>query len=343
MTINYMKQINLYFLFLLLSVFAGCKKDDDDDDRTGDWIRKSDFGGVPRTGAFVFTIGDNAYVGTGYDGDVHLSDVWMYDGNKNTWVRKAIFPGAARSNAVAFTINGKGYVGTGYDGDVGLKDFWEYSPDTDSWRQIADLPIVSGRYGAVAFTLNNFGYVGTGKDNDDKDQPDFYKYDPSTNQWNIITSIGIKRSGAFAFVVDGKAYVGGGINNGQYTPEFYEYNAADDTWIEKRDLNRADDDDNDDDNDDDDYNLQRQYSMTFVIGNDAYITGGSSGYILNDTWKYNTATDIWTEVDAFEGSSRQYAVAFTVKGKGFVTTGSNGSLRFDDNWMFDPTLSDDED
>ncbi len=337
-----MKKINLYFLLVLLALFAGCKKSDDDDDRTGDWTRKADFEGVPRNAAFSFTIGTYSYVGTGYDGDDRLTDMWMYDSTKNTWYQMAAFPGKARSNAVAFAVNGKGYVGTGYDGDNALNDFYEYDPTTNTWKQVADMPI-AGRYNAVAFTIGNMGYVGTGRDGDDKDQADFYSYDPTSNAWTKTVSIGVKRSGAFAFVIDGKAYVGGGINNGSYETQFYEFEPARGTWIEKRDLNRSDDDDNDDDNDDDDYNLSRAYASCFVIGSNGYLTGGTNGGSILNTYRYDVADDFWVEVDAFEGSARQYAASFTAGGKGFVVTGSNGASRYDDNWMFDPTVSDDED
>lgn len=335
-----MTSIKTYLLLLLVLFFSACKKDDDD--KNGDWQRRSDFEGVPRNGAFVFTIGDNSYVGTGYDGDVRLSDMWMYNGDKNTWYQMAAFPGAPRSNAVGFSLNGKGYVGTGYDGNVALKDFWEYDPKTNQWKRIADLP-ASARYDAVAFTLNNKGYVGTGRDNDEKDQQDFYSYDALSNHWEKVNSLGVKRSGAFAFVIGDKAYVGGGRNNGQFAPQFYEFTAQDNLWTLKRSLNARDEDDNDDNSDDDDYNITRANAACFVIGNMAYIACGTNGSALNDTWSYNVATDIWKEMDAFEGYNRQYAVGFSFQNKGFVTTGINGNSRFDDTWFFDPFSSDDED
>jgi N-acetylneuraminic acid mutarotase len=335
-----MKKINLYFLVVLLALFAGCKKSDDDDDKTGDWTRKADFEGTPRNAAFSFTAGDYAYVGTGYDGTDRLTDMWRYDSSTTTWYKMADFPGKARSNAVAFTINGKGYAGSGYDGDVALSDFYEYDPTTNTWKQIADLP-AAGRYNAVAFAIGNIGYVGTGRDSDEKDQADFYSYDPSLNSWTKISSLGVKRSGAFAFVIGSKAFVGGGINNGSYEVQFYEFEPARATWVEKRDLNRSDDDDNDDDNDD--YNLTRAYAASFVIGNYAYITGGTNGGSLLDAWKYDLDNDNWIQVDDFEGSARQYAVGFTLGAKGYVATGGYGSTRYDDNWSFDPSVSDDED
>jgi N-acetylneuraminic acid mutarotase len=336
------KGLTIYLILLSLTLVTSCAKDDDDEDKTGDWVRQADFEGIPRSASFVFSVGDQAYVGAGFDGDDRLSDMWMYDGNKNTWYSMAPFPGKARSNAVAFTINGKGYAGSGYDGNVALKDFWEYTPETNSWKQISDLPTASGRYDAVGFSLLDKGYVGSGKDNDQKDQSDFYRYDAQTDTWEKIESLPIKRSGAFSFVIGSYGYIGGGTNNSLNTDNFYAYDPQSESWITKRDLNRSDDDDNSDDSDDDDYNLSRAYASSFVIGRDGYITGGVTSYALNDTWRYDVNQDKWFEVDAFEGANRQYAVSFSVKDKGFVATGANGTARYDDTWKFDPDLSDDD-
>src|SRR5690242_3602259 len=100
---------------LILSLLIGsCSSSDTDDSSSllGEWYKKSDFEGVSRSGAVVITIGDKAYMGTGYDGSKWLKDWWEYDADRDFWLRRADFPGTARSAAVAFTINGKGYVGT---------------------------------------------------------------------------------------------------------------------------------------------------------------------------------------------------------------------------------------
>lgn len=330
-----MRKSIYWVVLLLMVVIAGCKKDKNSN-KDGLWSRSADFEGVPRNGAFVFMIDNKAYVGTGYSKDERLKDVWMYNGDTKTWYPMADFPGAARSNGVAFSINGKGYFGTGYDGDKALKDFWEYTPTTNSWRQVADMPITSGRYDAVAFALNNRGYVGTGKDNDSKEQSDFYSYDPSANTWKKENSIGIKRSGAFTFTINGKVYIGGGVNNGSYAAELYQFNPEDGSWITKRDLNRYDDADNDDNSDADNYDLSRANTMAFTIGGAGYITCGLKFSALNDTWRYDPVKDFWTQVHAFKGSNRSYGVAFVIKNLGYVTTGNNGSTRLDDTWVYDP-------
>ncbi|HEY5824280.1 MAG TPA: kelch repeat-containing protein [Cyclobacteriaceae bacterium] len=328
-------------LVSLLLLFSACSDSTETTDLVGDWVRKSDFEGVKRSGAVSFQIGDRNFVGTGFDGTYRLKDLWEYDAARNTWYRKADFPGTARNSAVAFSANGKGYVGTGFDGTNRLNDFWEYDPINDSWKKVADfLGEFPGearyRYGAVSLSLNNKGYVGSGYGSvaptgGSNDLKDWWEYDPNTNIWSRKTSMGgSKRSNAFSFEISGVGYVGGGSNNGTYPKDFWSYDATKDSWTELNPL---------DDTDDSDYTyaLQRESASTFVIGGHAYLCGGTYSAITGSVWEYDTATDLWTEKSTFEGTVRDAAVSFGVGTKGYIATGRNGStLRFDDLWEFDP-------
>lgn len=339
----------VFFLFLL-TLFAGCSKNDDDD-LTGDWIRKSDFGGVSRRGAVSFVINNVAYVGTGYNYGAsstdkrHLKDFWSYDPVRDNWDTIATFPGAARTDAVAFAAGGKGYVGLGHNSltDEKYNDFYEYNPATNTWTRIADFP-ASGRFYAVAFSISNIGYVGSGTDGDN-DQQDFYKYVPSQG-WSKISNIKTKRVLAFSFVIDNIAYVGGGQNNGAVVTSFYAYNPTTDTWTRKTSLYPDGDSEEIADiknNDDYNYNIARYSAVGFSIGSNGYLTTGMGGGTSNSTWVYYPSRDFWEEVDAFEGSSRYGATGFTLNDKGYVTTGGGSSTSgTDDLWMFDPNGSDDD-
>ena len=68
---------------------------------------------------------------------------------------------------------------------------------------------------------------------------DFYEYNPATTTWaqkaNFPgTADSSARCGAFAFVINGKGYVGGGITNAGYTNSFFEYDPATDSWTQKK-------------------------------------------------------------------------------------------------------------
>ena len=329
-----------FFMILLsLSILTSCNNNPDPTttDLLGDWIRKSSFEGVTRSGAVSFTIGTRVFVGTGFDGTNRLKDFWEFDAAQNTWLSRAELPGVGRNSAVAFTANGKGYVGTGLDGAGNrLKDFWEYDPATNIWTSIADFPAESPyRYGAVALSLNNKGYVGAGYGGNaatggGNNLKDWWSYNGTG--WTKEQSIGgDKRLYAFSFVINGIGYVGGGNNNGTLPYDFWAFDGT--NWTAKRDL---------DDKDDSDftYKISRQLAVAFTINNLGYVVTGNDGQsVLSTCWEYDPSTDAWTEKTTFEGTTRDGAVGFSVGAKGYVTTGTSLGSRFDDIWEFDPTLA----
>src|SRR5215467_56083 len=156
-TIN-MKRSNILLSFLLVFLFFSCKKSTVPYIQDGNWVTRSQLNGPARSEAVGFTIGDFAYLGTGWDGlNKRYSDFWRYDPGADAWTQIASLPdSAARSSASAAAADGKGYVGTGYDGFNYLRDFWEYDPTGAAWTKKADFP-GSARYEAVGFGIDGFG------------------------------------------------------------------------------------------------------------------------------------------------------------------------------------------
>ena len=323
------KQISFYGLIALLTMFCACGSSDDTTTvQEGNWVKRSSFDGVARSGAVTFVVGTKAFVGLGYDGDEYLTDFWSYDADQNFWQRVADFPGVGRTGGVAFAIDGKGYVGTGYDGEAKdeVMDFWEYDVAADTWTQIADFGGTK-RLSAVAFAVNGKGYVGTG--NDGNYVKDFWEFDPNTGQWAQIVSLkGEKKRNAVAFVIGDNAYVGTGTNNGLYETDFWEFTSSPVDWIQKGSLTAETT-----------YEIQRERAVGFALGGMGYVSTGVFSANLASTWQYDPVEDLWTEVTAFEGTPRQGAVAFTVDGRSFVALGQNSSNRFDDVWEFKPNES----
>ncbi len=316
--------------FFLL--YACTKNTNSSSDLVGNWIRRSDLDGVARSEASSFVIKDTAYLGTGYDGTVRLTDFWKYDVDNNYWIQRADFPGVARNSAVGFSTTTKGYITTGYNGLVNVKDTYEYNPLTNSWAQKADFG-GTARIDAVAFGIGDKGYVTTG--NDGNDLKDFWMYDPSSDTWTQKVSLGgSKREGAVAFVYKNKGYVVTGINNGQTVNDFWVYDPAVDKWAELNFISNVSTDAFDDN-----YNIVRSNAASFVMGDYAYVCTGQNGSILKTVWEYNFAADTWIQKTPWEGLERQGAVGFTVKGRGFLTTGRNSTYRFDDLREFLPTAT----
>jgi N-acetylneuraminic acid mutarotase len=321
-----------FTLAALIFMVVACKGGDDTT-IYGNWKRIADFEGIPRHNSISFVINNKAYVGLGYniEDDEYLNDVWEYDPVRKFWVQRANFPGKGRTSAAAFSIDSKGYVGTGYDGDDELKDFWEYNASANTWTRKTDFG-GEARRGAVGFAITNQGYIGTGSNTNDFQ--DFWLYKPTIDTWEQVASIGSKRINAFAMVINNKAYVGGGRNNGAAQRDFWEYDSISNAWTRK---NNLDDDDNGD------AAIPRESAVTFTLNNLGYLITGASGSILNTCWEYSPDSDSWTEKTGLEGTPRRDAVGFALNGKGYVTTGSNGSGQFDDFWEFDPVAEQDDD
>ncbi|WP_299755868.1 kelch repeat-containing protein [uncultured Pontibacter sp.] len=326
------KNTRLFMLMALLlsvGILSSCESDSDDEVLLGEWQKQSDFAGVARSSSVSFVIDGKAYVGTGHDGSKRLNDFWMFDAATNNWVKKADFPGAARSAAVGFSANGKGYIGTGYDGTGYLNDFYEYDPAANTWTQIADFP-ATARYGAIAMSFSNAGYIGAGFDGNY--QKDFWKYDPATATWTEqVGLIGAKRLNGFAFTVNGKGYVGGGQNNNVYQTDLLEFDPATSQWRTLKTLTNEQ-------RPDEDYPAPRTYAATFSIQNNGYVVGGTNGASLNDVWKFDPASDTWTQLGSFKGGIRVGAIGFGIGDYGYVGLGNSGSLHYDDIWQLNPTI-----
>jgi N-acetylneuraminic acid mutarotase len=332
LNINTKKMIKFKKEFLLSVLMgfliAGCSKNNDDsEDLVGNWIKKSAFDGVARSGSSSFVIGNYVYVTTGYTGDAYLKDLWVYNSVDDYWEQKADFIGVKRTSSSAFEQNGKGYVGLGYDGSNKLKDFYEYDPVSNVWTQKADFA-GTARYGAVGFQVSGKGYFGTGYDGNYL--KDFYKYDSTTDTWTVSSGFGgNKRRNAVVFVIDDKAYLGTGINNNVGQIDFWELDGQTEIWTKKRDINTGDTDEYNQD-----YNILRGNASSFSINGLGYVTCGSNS---TSTWEYNPGTDLWVERTGLEASGRSDAIGFAINNRGFVMLGRNGTTYFDDLWELKPT------
>lgn len=321
----------LLLLFTLgVTLCPSCSSSEDDDD-PDEWVKTSDFEGLPRSGAVAFTIGNYSYLTTGYGTNSNrFVDTWRFDPQTKSWDQVADFPGEARNNAVSFVLDGKAYVGLGTNSTVMFKDFYAYDPEQDLWSRVADFT-GAARYGAVGFTLDNKGYVGTGRDFDGQDYNDIYAYSPNSQGgiWTKVASTPNKRSFAFVFLLDGLAYLGGGTSNNQNVNTFYTFDGT--TWATKNTLSDRDDDYT--------YDLNRLSASAFVLDGTAFITGGLTSYngsTTNTTWRYVKSGDYWEEHQYFGGSGRHQAVSFVHNGVGYVVTGRSGTSPFYDMWQFTP-------
>jgi hypothetical protein len=161
------------------------------DQETDTWTRKADFGGVARSGAVGFSIGNKGYLGMGWNGDFNnpsgfLKDFWEWDQETNIWTQKADFGGIARQGAVGFSFEKSGYIGIGWN-NGNLTDCWEWNQVTDTWTQKSSFGGI-GRPWGVGLSIGNKGYFVTGFDGyTNVSHQDLWEYDPSA-----ITAIEIE-------------------------------------------------------------------------------------------------------------------------------------------------------
>lgn len=353
-----MKRINVtLFALMLLGILFSCTKASINYTQNGNWVGRAFFPGPPQGFGVSFTIvdpqttNDAAIVGLGINPltpnqrltafykytptGINTAFPTGYDSASGFWTSVAVFPGQARSNAVAFTVKNIGYVGTGVanDGFTPLADFWSYDPSSNSWTQIDSLSDANGtypRFDAVAWGFDTTGYVLTGTDNNQWFS-DVWKYSPATGHWTQEPFlVGNPRSGATAWVYNGKGYIVAGytpssekaVNNMCY--DFWRFDPAvaetvtgpnsPSPWSRLRDIYNT----NPGTYDDGYTNIVRKYGVGFVMlkqptGDKGYITLGQNGTSVNYTWEYDFASDLWTEKTPFEGTARSGAVGFTLR------------------------------
>jgi N-acetylneuraminic acid mutarotase len=125
------------------------------------WIPIADLPGVPRTGAVSFVIGDNAYVGIGFNGigaPPFFKDMWSYNATTNAWTQIADFPEPNATVGIVFSNTTKGYIGVNENNETHRGVMYEYNSASNAWRKIQMFPSGSCLE-TQSFFLNNRNFV----------------------------------------------------------------------------------------------------------------------------------------------------------------------------------------
>jgi len=210
------------------------------------WIQLQDFPSSGRGYAYGVSNGNKAYLGFGStDNGSYPTDWWEYDMQNDIYTQKANFPGDGRNHPAMILINDKIYMGCGSNGSGNLGDWWEYDITNDVWVQKTDI-IGNDRHHPFYFGIGDYAYVGFGHGSlpGPGSNPsssayiynDFYRYDPSVDLWTQMSDFpGEARVAGTQFSYDGKGYIlsGDGDDHGPLgIGEFWEYNPANDTWVQ---------------------------------------------------------------------------------------------------------------
>jgi len=253
----------------------------------------------------------------------------------DSWTRVTDFGGLRRDNAIAFSIDSFGYAGLGVSiPDTAPHqflyptDFWQFSPYSHSWVQKANFP-GNGRAGAVCFTIGSKGYVGLGSGPSDLN--DFWEYNPATDTWTQLGNFGGgNRTVAIGFGIDSLGYMGLGISDTAQTEpfkrDFWQYNPASDSWMQLGDFAGGD----------------RSNATGFSLAGSGYVGFGNGPpnpvYCYNDFWKYDPATDTWTQQSDFIGKARVGPFIFCIESKCYMGGGiDSAAISLKEFWEYNPS------
>ncbi|MCB0699024.1 MAG: T9SS type A sorting domain-containing protein [Chitinophagales bacterium] len=206
------------------------------------------------------------------------------------------------------------------------------------WTAKADVStFYKGRWGAQVFSVGGKIYVSGGYADNDINMNDIVSYDPATDIWgyhNPLPGTVTNRTGGVAFTIDGKAYLGLGVENFNnftspwtFPTDLWQYNDANDTWTKKADFPGT----------------GVGFAACFVVNNKAYVIGGQAGKFSSDgtnkVYEYDPATDKWTEKTTFPRAIVISPFAFTLNGKGYIVGGADGSGNTKKTYEYDPTAN----
>ena len=200
--------------------------------------------------------------------------------------------------------------------------------ETISWEAKAAFP-----YGdlieAVSFTIGGKMFVGTGYnffETFSGYSNDFFAYELEQNTWSKMASLpSDARESAIAFSIGeygyvglGKDCLGMGVCDHHFFKDLWRYNPSTNSWTEMAEFPGT----------------PRAYATSFVIGNKAYVTGGSSQGD-NDLWEYNPENNQWTKKADYPGGCSSRAVSLSINGRAYVGFGWSGST-CKDFWEYKP-------
>jgi len=138
---------------------------------------------------------------------------------------------------------------------------------------------------------------------------------------------GIPRSGAIAFSIGTKGYVGAGTDLVNFYKDFWQWDQATNVWTQKANY----------------VGQGLAFPVGFAIGNKGYAGTGvvaSYGTPQKDFWEYDPVANIWSQKASVGGIARWHAVGFSIGNKGYIGTGLDiASQPLQDFWEYDPAIN----
>jgi len=208
------------------------------------WRKLADFPATLYGAGVSFTAKNKLVFIPNAIGTAFTSDVYQFDIENNTWKKSNSYPGTMLSSYTLFASDNYGYMlGGGYANSSNyiftVKSFKRYDPASDTWKMMPDFPGTSRR-DFKSFKVGNKVIVFGGQSMWGTAQSlyptDSWSFDLVSETWKQIKDVPsyINSVNCFSFEVNGKAYIGGGINRaGIISSSIYEYDPITDTFVKK--------------------------------------------------------------------------------------------------------------
>ena len=197
------------------------------------------------------------------------------------------------------------------------------------WKQLKNLD-AGTEYLSESFSLNGKGYM-VGRLSYSSIM---YEYTPTADNWRQLTDFRLPNQLTTSFTLSDKNYFGVGVpdyTQQRYHVQLYAYNPATGVREQKQRFPV-------------DYPyVTWPYSFTgFAVHGEGYMGGGS--YTVNNDWvrryrkdfyKYTPATDSWTRIADFPGTSTADAVTFVINGIAYLALASHENKQLAEVWAYD--------
>lgn len=218
--------------------------------------------------SFVFNGEGYVFGGVNASG-AYLNDLWKYTPVTDTWTNLFGLPDSGRSGALCFIIDGTAYIVGGKDEmNVAISEVWAYVISSNGWSQKSNAPTSIWR--GIAYDDAGMGYIGLGMNNLSGLNPDFYRYFPQSDSWELVPELLAEprtypmyaKSGGQVFVYGGQTAMG-------YVNTFERINMGSLTIDNLTDFPSD----------------ARKGGSGFVYGSDFYLVNGVTlSERLNETW-----------------------------------------------------------
>ena len=150
----------------------------------------------------------------------------------------------------------------------------------------------------------------------------------SQDTWQQMDSVnGSPKGSCSAFVLDGKGFIMGGLDDFGFKRKMYSYNPLQNDWDHELSIGGLNGD-----------GLDRGSATSFSINDKGYVClgQGQTNPYFKDMWEYNHETEAWTQKADFIGTARRQAIGFSIDEFGYVGTGQDALGLCKDFFKYDP-------